>query len=97
MNKQYPKPKLNKTEKWNDGCLVTYPVSYSYNGGITIDDTWYEGVEVPSPDVPEGYEMKNISIGLNLMAIPPEATMYLEKVSPNAPKPDLTGGWINGL
>lgn len=68
--KVFPKPRLNKTEKW------------------------YEGVEVPLPDVPKGYELKSIGIGLQLNAIPPYATYYLEKVDPAAPKPNLTGGWV---
>lgn len=92
--KQYPRPKLNRTEDWSDGCLVTFPVSYDYNGGIVIDDEWFSGVEVPEPHVPEGYTMKGIGIGLQLNAVPPEATMYLEKQSgASVPKPDLTGGW----
>jgi hypothetical protein len=91
--KKYPRPKLLKTEKWCDSCLVTYPISYRYNGGITIDGEWYEGVEVPDPIVPKGYKLEGIGVGLQLNAIPPEACMYLEKVDPNAPKPDLTGGW----
>ena len=91
--KVYPKPRLLYSEKWCDSCLVTFPVSYNYNGGIVIDGEWYEGVEVPDPVVPEGYKLKSIGVGLQLNANPPYATMYLEKVDPNAPKPDLTGGW----
>lgn len=93
MFKKFPRPKLLKTENWSDGCLVTFPVSYRYNGGIAIDGEYYKGFEVPDPIVPEGYKLKGIGIGLQLNAKPPEATMYLKKVDPNAPKPDLTGGW----
>ena len=32
--KQFPQPELQKTKKYLDGYLVTYPVSYNYNGGI---------------------------------------------------------------
>lgn len=92
--KVYPKPKLNRTEDWSDGCLVTYPVSYDYNGGIVIDGEWYKGFEVPAPHIPEGYELQGIGVGLQLNAHPPYATGYLKKVVPNAPKPDLTGGWV---
>lgn len=91
--KVYPTPKLNRTEKWADGCLVTYPVSYDYNGGIVIDGEHYDGVEVPAPMIPVGYELKGIGVGLQLNAHPPYATSYLKKVDPKAPKPSLTGGW----
>lgn len=78
--KVYPKPKLKKGKKWSDGHLVEYPVSCRYNGGIVIDKKWYEGVEVPDPDVPEGYELIDICIGLQLNAVPPTATKLLRKV-----------------
>lgn len=92
--KKYPRPKLLKTEKWCDSCLVIFPVSYRYNGGIILDDEFYEGFEVPDPVIPKGYKLKDIGVGLQLNAKPPYATMYLEKVDPEAPKPDLTGGWV---
>lgn len=57
---------------------VTYPVSYRYNGGIVVDGKWYEGYEVPKPDVPEGWELVNIGVGLQLNAQPPFATMLLK-------------------
>ena len=40
-------------EKWCDGFLVSYPVSYRYNGGISIDGKWYEGFKVARPKVPK--------------------------------------------
>lgn len=73
-----PKPELTKTEKWCDNYLVTYPVSYEYNGGTIIDGEWYDGYEVPRPDVPEGFELVGIGCGLQLNAHPPYATAYLE-------------------
>lgn len=76
--KKMPKPILIKNEKWCDHYLVTYPVSYQYNGGIIIDDKHYDGYEVPEPDVPEGYVLNDISVGLQLNSHPPIATKYLK-------------------
>lgn len=59
---------------------VTYPVSYRYNGGIIVEGEWYEGHEVPKPDVPEGWELVNIGVGLQLNARPPYATMVLKPI-----------------
>ena len=67
-------------EKWCDNRLVEYPVSCTYNGGISIGDEWYEGYEVPSPVVPDGYELVDIAVGLQLNACPPMATMYLKPI-----------------
>lgn len=64
-------------EKWCNCFLVSYPVSYTYNGGIVIDDEWYEGYEVPPPRVPKGFELCSIHCGLQLNACPPYATAYL--------------------
>ena len=73
-----PRPTLTMGEKWCDSRLVTYPVSYEYNGGIVLDDEWYDGFEVPSPIVPAGFELVGIGIGLQLNAQPPYATAYLK-------------------
>lgn len=70
-------PKLFLGRKWNNGRLVEYPVSYTYNGGIVVDGEWYSGFEVPGPVIPEGYELISIGIGLNLNARPPFATSLL--------------------
>lgn len=79
--------KLTYKEKWCDSCLVTFPVSYEYNGGIVLDKdgcmtfdegTWYKGYKVPSPKVPKGFKLRSIACGLQLNAHPPYATMYLE-------------------
>jgi len=78
--KKYPKPELTKGEKWLDSHLVTYPVSYRYNGGIVIDGQWHNGVSVPEPDVPEGFRLVDIGIGLQHNAQPPIATKYLEPI-----------------
>lgn len=77
----YPeKPTLTIGKKWSDGNLVTYPVSYIYNGGIVINGKWYKGIKVKEPDVPRGYMLKSIGIGLQLNAQPPIATSLLIKV-----------------
>lgn len=83
------KRKLEKTGR----CEVTYPVSYSYNGGVYInpdgtldysyrntDSKWYDGVKVPSPVIPKGYELVGIGVGLQLNAFPPYATKVLRKI-----------------
>lgn len=57
---------------------VTYPVSYTYNGGIIIDGEWYKGYKVDPPIIPEGYELLNIGVGLQLNARPPLATGLLK-------------------
>ena len=75
-----PKPGLTKGEKWCNNRLVTFPVSYTYNGGTVIGDEWYDGYEVPPPYVPVGYELVGIGIGLQLNAAPPIATMYLRPI-----------------
>lgn len=72
---------LKKTEKWADGYLVQYPVSYKYNGGTIIDGEWYKGFKVPPPEIPEGYELVDIGIGLQLNSKPPIATKYLKPIS----------------
>jgi len=77
--KKYPRPQLTKGEKWCDGNLVTYPVSEMFNGGVIIDDEWYNGVEVPPPIVPEGYVLKSIGVGLERNHVPPLATALLTK------------------
>ena len=72
--------KLTKGEKRLDGNLVTYPVSYRYNGGIIVDGKHYSGFDVVAPTVPEGYKLVNIGVGLQLNAQPPYATRLLKKV-----------------
>lgn len=68
-----------KGPKWGKGKIVTYPVSYRYNGGTIINDEWYDGYEVPPPIVPEGFRLINIAIGLQLNAHPPYASMLMQK------------------
>lgn len=72
------KPKLKKVGRGCCGYLVTYPVSYTYNGGIVINNKWYEGFRVPRPSIPDGFELVDISIGLQLNAKPPLCTQYLK-------------------
>ena len=80
-HKRMPCPKLNVGEKWCDSYLVTYPVSYTYNGGIIVDGKVYSGFTVPAPKVPKGFKLKGIGCGLQLNAKPPYATAYLEPVN----------------
>jgi hypothetical protein len=62
-----------------ESCTVIYPISQRYNGGIIINNEWYEGFKVPPPIVPDGYKLVNIGIGDQLNATPPHATMYLKR------------------
>ena len=73
-------PTLTKGERWLDSHLVTFPVSYRYNGGTIVNGEWYSGYEVPPPKVPKGFELVSIGIGLQLNARPPYATQFLRKI-----------------
>ena len=77
INKCY----LDIGEKWCDSFLVTYPVSYKYNGGIVIEGKWYEGFKVAKPKVPKGFKLHSIGCGLQLNAQPPYATAYLKPLN----------------
>jgi hypothetical protein len=59
--------------------MVTYPVSYTYNGGCVVAGKWYPGVVVNDPIVPSGYELHGMGCGLQLNDFPPTATMTLRK------------------
>lgn len=72
---QYPTPVIMRIPG-----EVTYPVSCTYNGGIIIDNEWYDGYSVPAPIVPKGYKLTGLGVGLQLNARPPLATALLEKV-----------------
>ena len=74
-------PPLKKTEKWCDSHLVQFPVSHVYNGGVIIDDEWYDGYAVDAPEVPDGFELVSIYCGLQLNCQPPLATMYLKPIT----------------
>ncbi len=71
--------KLKVGKKWGVGKLCTFPVSYRYNGGIVVNGEWHKGVEVGPPEVPEGFILKDIAVGLNLNCFPPLATQLLIK------------------
>lgn len=77
-------------------CEVTYSVSYTYNGGIVINDEWYDGYEVPPPIISIDYGIIDIGVGLQLNAKPPYATGVLKPIS-LIPKGtsymDYTGEW----
>jgi len=66
-------------EKWGSGYLISYPVSYRYNGGISIDGKHYDGFQVKAPKFPKGFQVKNVGCGLQLNARPPYATLYIQK------------------
>lgn len=74
----YGKSHLSIAESWCENCLVTYPVSYRYNGGIIIKGEWYQGIHVERPEVPQGFKLISIGCGLQLNATPPYATNYLK-------------------
>jgi hypothetical protein len=76
--KRMPRATLSIGERWCNSFLVTYPVSYRYNGGIIVDGKWYEGYKVPSPKVPKGFTLRGIGCGLQLNVHPPYATAYLK-------------------
>jgi hypothetical protein len=59
--------------------VVTYPVSYSYNGGTVIDHKWYAGFKVAKPLIDSDCELVDMAIGLQLNAHPPYATMCLRR------------------
>ena len=81
MFKKEKRPCLTIAEKWSDSFLCTYPVSYKYNGGTSIDGKWYEGYKVPAPRIPEGFELVYTGISLDLNARPPLATDYLRPLN----------------
>ncbi len=89
--KQMPQPDLRGQEnkrgnkRWGTGRLVTFPVSYHYNGGVSLEDGWYPGFSVPDPIVPKGYELVGIGIGLQLNAHPPYATKLLRPIRQTGP------------
>jgi len=76
----FPAPDLTKKARHDKRVEVTYPVSYTYNGGTVIDGKWYAGYEVPKPIVPKGYKLTGIGVGFQFNAHPPYATMILEPI-----------------
>jgi len=75
--KRLPKPVPEIGEKWCNSYLVTYPVSYRYNGGIVVNGKWHEGYLVPRPHVPKGYMLTGIGCGFQMNARPPQATCMI--------------------
>ena len=95
--KRITKCELTFDARWGIGCLVKYPVSYRYNGGVTYKGQWYEGFTVSKPRVPPGFKLVGIGIGLELNSHPPLATQYLRpldgrKRTPKQLKTILAGG-----
>ena len=78
LYKKINKAPLTIKEKWCDSFLVSYPVSYKYNGGTVIKGEWYNGYKVSKPIAPKGFALVGIGIGLQLNARPPYATVYLK-------------------
>ena len=76
-----PATDLTKKAKPGKKVQVTYAVSYSYNGGIVENGEWFAGYKVPPPIVPEGYELIDRGIGLEMNAHPPFATALLSHMT----------------
>lgn len=75
-----PRPRLTATSGKSRGKgirEVTYPVSYTYNGGVVVQGEWYAGYQVLDPIIPEGARLVSIGVGLQLNARPPYATQLL--------------------
>jgi hypothetical protein len=70
---------IHEATRRSDRVEVSFPVSCDYNGGIVINDKWYEGIIVPEPEVPNEHELQSIYVGLNHNTIPPTKTMLLVK------------------
>jgi hypothetical protein len=75
---QCPKPVLPELGR-RESMEVSYPVSYTYNGGIFLKGGHYKGYIVPEPDVPDGCEIVGIGVGLQLNAQPPHCTRVLRR------------------
>jgi len=67
-------------DKVGDSKKVTFPVSYRYNGLTEYGGKLYTGFDVPEPIVPDGCELRNMGILLQLNAHPPYATELLVRV-----------------
>jgi hypothetical protein len=81
MSKLYKCPPTDLRGFRDDRQEVMYAVSYTYNGGITIGDEWYDGYEVPPPLINPGYKLVGIGVGLQLNAQPPLATAVLRRIN----------------
>lgn len=73
-----------KIERDVNGFQAKFPVGYGYNGGTVIGGKWYKGYKIPYPKIPDGWELHDIRVGLQLYAEPPYATQLLV---PNTVKP----------
>ena len=71
--------RFHDPEKWGNSWLVKYPTGTRYNGGIIINDKWYQGFRISAPKLPKGYKLVSIGVGLQLNARPPYATQLLKK------------------
>ena len=82
--------------KRSERCEVTYSVSQIYNGGIVIDDEWYDGYSVPAPLMNPDCAIISIAVGLQLNAHPPYATCLMvpkAELREDEPYRDCDGVW----
>lgn len=66
---------------------VSIPVSYAYNGGVLVHGCVFAGYEVEPPILPEGCELVDMAVGLNLNVAPPKATKVLRRSAQPLPTP----------
>jgi hypothetical protein len=76
---QCPRPVIEPLKPGKNSREITFPVSYTYNGGMVKDDKWYKGYHVPAPVVPEDCEIVSLGVGLQMNAQPPFCTMLLRR------------------
>jgi hypothetical protein len=61
--------------------MISYPVSYDYNGSHFVKGTGLiSGYRVPEPIVPAGYELVEMYFGLQLNSYPPMKKNMLRKI-----------------
>jgi hypothetical protein len=76
-----PAPDLRGQERPGKSVKVHYPVGISYNGGTVIKGEWFAGYKVDPPIVPEGYQLVDICVGLELNCAPPMCTKILKELT----------------
>jgi hypothetical protein len=76
---QCSRPEIQPLYYGENSRQISFPVSYTYNGGIVIGDKWYKGFHVPAPIIPSDCELNTLGIGLCLMSQPPMCTVLLKR------------------